>query len=198
MKGLKALSSTRKTGDEQFHFDGIPLKKNLLSFWQWSSSELLSNAQRGVLAEFLVASDLGCVFGVREEWASYDIETLDGIKVEVKSAAYLQSWTQKKLSSIKFNIKKTFGWDSNTATFSEQKNRQADVYVFCVLNHTDKKTVNPMNLVQWDFLVLPTSVLNRELGEQLTITLSRLKRLKHVKAKYGEIGAAINQAMRAI
>jgi len=55
-----------------------------------------------------------------------------------------------------------------------------------------------MNLVQWDFLVLPTSVLNRELGEQLTITLSRLKRLKHVKAKYGEIGAAINQAMRAI
>ena len=46
--------------------------------------------------DVIVASDLGCTDGVRQEWDAYDIETPDGIKVEVKSGAYLQSWSQKK------------------------------------------------------------------------------------------------------
>lgn len=43
---------------------------------------------RGVVAEFLVACDLGIVDGFRAEWGPWDLETKSGIKVEVKSSAY--------------------------------------------------------------------------------------------------------------
>ena len=57
--GLEAISVTKKTGDEPIHKDGQPIGHTLLSFWQWYVSDILSNATRGVLAEYLVACDLG-------------------------------------------------------------------------------------------------------------------------------------------
>jgi len=53
---LSAIQTSKKTGQERLIFNGKQLPVNLLSFWQWSSSELLGNALRGVLAEFIVAS----------------------------------------------------------------------------------------------------------------------------------------------
>ena len=50
---------------------------------------------RGVVAEYLVAQALGVAGGVREEWAPYDVDAPGGIRVEVKSAAYIQSWNQR-------------------------------------------------------------------------------------------------------
>lgn len=191
MNNLEAIVSERKSGDEPFHKNGTSVNGRLLSFWQWSSSELVGNTLRGVVAEYLVATDLGCVSDVRQEWDAYDIETLEGIKVEVKSGAYLQSWSQKKLSSIQFGIKPTYGWDAKSNIISEEKYRQSDIYVFCVLSHKDKSTVDPLNVAQWEFYVLSTSVLNIEVGEQETISLSSLLRLKPIQVKYGEIGNAI-------
>jgi len=43
------------------------------------------------LAEYLVATVLGLNQGVRNEWDAYDLETEAGLKIEVKSAAYIQS-----------------------------------------------------------------------------------------------------------
>lgn len=60
----------------------------LLNFWQWSSSYLLSNALRGVLAGYLVASALDVADGVRVEWDADDLIARSGIKVEVKSSAF--------------------------------------------------------------------------------------------------------------
>jgi len=66
-----------------------------------SLSDLVSNATRGRLAEFIVAQALNVdTSGVRDEWAAYDLLTSSGIKVEVKSAAYLQSWAQRRHSNI--------------------------------------------------------------------------------------------------
>jgi hypothetical protein len=44
------------------------------------------------------------------EWNAHDLETDDGIKIEGKSAAYIQSWEQKKLSEIRFDIGKKQSW----------------------------------------------------------------------------------------
>jgi hypothetical protein len=82
------IKINRKSGDESFEIDGQTLPFNLLEFWQWSSSDLVGNALRGVLAEYIVASALGCDAGTRTEWDAHDLVTKDGIKVEVKSAAY--------------------------------------------------------------------------------------------------------------
>ncbi|WP_144418580.1 hypothetical protein [Candidatus Thioglobus autotrophicus] len=56
-----------------------------------------------------------------------------------------------ELSKIIFGIQPTVLWDENNKR-SEEAKRQADVYVFCVLAHKDKGTVNPLDLSQWDFM----------------------------------------------
>jgi hypothetical protein len=85
-KILPAIQTTIKTGQEQFAYNNEKLPLNVLSFWQWSSSELLGNALRGVLAEFIIASAIGTLNSHREEWDAYDLETKNGLKVELESS----------------------------------------------------------------------------------------------------------------
>jgi hypothetical protein len=92
---LPPLVVNRKTGAEPFRLGPTALGFDLLSFWQWSASDLVSNALRGRLAEFLVAQALGIADGIRAEWDAYDLRTRQGHTLEVKSAAYLQTWKQK-------------------------------------------------------------------------------------------------------
>jgi len=188
------IAVKRKTGSEQFHENGKSLDDNLLSFWQWSASDLVGNAMRGILAEYIVATAVNRADNNRTEWDSYDIETSEGIKVEVKSCAYIQSWSQKKLSSIQFGIRPTQGWDSKNNSYTNKVERQSDVYVFCVLNHKEQNTIDPLNLKQWFFYVLPTEVLNKSVGDQKTITLSSLIQLSPIEAEYVEVYASIQKA----
>lgn len=194
MEKLPAIEVSRKTGSEPFILNGSPLSMNLLSFWQWSASDIVGNAMRGILAEYIVASAIGAADGTRTEWDAYDLETSQGIKVEVKSGAYIQSWEQKKHSSIQFGIRPTQGWDSSSNEYTKQIVRQADVYVFCLLRHKDQVTINPLNLEQWVFYVLPTKVINESVGSQKSITLNSLDKLNPRKCEYGDLHAAIIQA----
>jgi hypothetical protein len=144
-KNLEALNPQPKTGQEHFTFDNSPVNIKLIDFWQWSQSDLVSNATRGILAEFIVASALELDLMVRREWDAIDFKTKKGLKIEVKSSAYLQSWYQDKLSKIIFDIAPTTGWCAETNTYSPEKKRHADIYIFCLLHHKDKQTVDPKN-----------------------------------------------------
>jgi hypothetical protein len=95
----------------------------------------------------------------------------------VKSAAYIQSWFQKKNSTITFRVPKTRAWDPLTNQQSADVRRQADVYVFALLAHTIKETINPLDLDQWEFYVLPTRKLDERKRSQHSITLNSLNRL---------------------
>jgi hypothetical protein len=53
--------------------------------------------------------------------------------------------------------------------------RMADAYVFCLLKHQDKNTLDPLNLDQWEFYVLPTKELNSYMRSDSSITLHSLK-----------------------
>jgi hypothetical protein len=87
-----------KSGAEPFVSSGKHINYTLHDFWRWNESDLLSNATRGVLAEFLVATAIGIdIRKCREEWAAYDLETPEGIKIEVKSAAYFANMVSEKL-----------------------------------------------------------------------------------------------------
>lgn len=188
---LDAINVTQKSGLEHFLYNSNELESNLLSFWQWSYSDLMNNTLRGVLAEYIVTLAVGVCDEVRIEWDAYDLKTPSGIKVEVKSAAYLQSWTQEQLSSIQFSIKPTHGWDSTSNTLAEEKSRQADIYVFCLLAHTEKSTVNPLDLNQWEFYCVSTEMMNQELGPQKTLGLARLLKLNPAKTNFGELSKTI-------
>src|ERR1035437_2209122 len=74
-------------------------------FWQWGYSDILSNRNRSIFAEFMVGVALGVVEKPRVRWDAVDLRYA-GFKIEVKSAAYIQSWPQKKLSAIRFEIGK--------------------------------------------------------------------------------------------
>ena len=188
---IKHINSIRKTGEEHFLCGEEELDIKLINFWSWSQSDILNNSLRGVLAEYIVATALGIDMGVRVEWDAYDLTTENGIKIEVKSSAYLQSWQQNSYSNIIFDIRNTMGWDSKTNEYSNEFKRQSDVNVFCLLKHKDKETVDPLNLEQWEFYILETQILNEKKGKQKTIGLNSLLKLNPVITDYKGLKKAI-------
>ena len=162
-------------------------------FLAWAYDDLLTNTTRGVLAEYIVAKALGIRDTKRVEWDHYDLE-INGVGVEVKSAAYVQSWEQTGPSVISFGIGPKTGWDARANTYAASPGRSAAVYVFCLLNGTDSHHVDPLDVEQWTFYVLPTSVLNREVPEQKTIRLGPLKDLGAHSCAYSELKTAIHAA----
>jgi len=196
---LRKLSVKRKSGEERFQQHGSDLGFDVLSFWQWIGSDLVSNSMRGVLAEYLVARVLGLgVDGIRNEWDAFDLVTPNGLKIEVKSAAYVQTWHQKQLSKISFLVRKTKSWDSDTNVQSKESRRHADVYVFALLFHQDKGSINPLQLDQWEFYVVPTTVLDARTRSQHSITLKSLRQLGMGPVGYSELPAAVKAAGKAI
>lgn len=180
---LGPLVITRRSGSEPIRANGEAVGK-LGEFWSWACSDLANNTMRGVLAEYLVATALGAAAGTRTEWDTVDIRTPEEWRVEVKSAAYLQSWAQPQLSEISFSIAPASGWDALTGTTSADVLRRSDVYVFCLLHHQDKQTLDPLDLDQWTFYVLPTRLLDERCPAQKTIRLSSLERLDPLKTDF--------------
>lgn len=130
---LDELKIKRKTGKEKFTFNGKLIENaTITDFWKWHCSDLINNALRGNLAEYIVAMSLGQKEDVQIGWAAWDL-TYKGIKIEVKSSAYIQSWFQKKFSSITFGIGKSRTWNKKTNQYDDVLKRQADIYVFAIL-----------------------------------------------------------------
>ncbi len=185
---LARITPTRKSGAEPFCLGDRKLDCSLQEFWQWSLSDLASNASRGMLAEFIVAKALGIsTEGVRDEWQAFDLQTEAGHRLEVKSAAFLQTWAQKRLSKVCFSIRPSRRWDPNVNELVGESIRQSDAYIFALLAHTEKASLDPMNLDQWRFYVVPTTVINERFGKQSTITLEGLERVAGEGLLYDEL-----------
>jgi len=191
---LGPIDVKRRRGDESFHHGSRDLRIGLSEFWQWSFSDLVSNATRGVLAEYLVAQALGVAGGVREEWAAFDLAAADGTRIEVKSAAYIQSWHQERLSKITFRVPKTRAWNRETNRQSQDVRRQADVYVFALLAHKDQSTLDPLDVAQWEFFAVPTLHLDGRKRSQHSITLPSLQALAERAVTYSELKGAVERA----
>lgn len=191
---LGPIEVLRRRGDEPLHDGPRMLGPDLTEFWRWSCSDLVSNATRGVLAEYLVAHALGVADGVREEWAAYDLTAADGLRIEVKSAAYIQSWYQERLSPISFRVPKTRSWDRESNRQSEDSRRQADVYVFAVLAHLEQSTLDPLDVSQWEFFVVPTWELDSRTRSQHSIALTSLRALAGAPVMYSDLQSAVRNA----
>ncbi|REJ09096.1 hypothetical protein [Halobacillus trueperi] len=156
----------------------LPIKGSeatIVEFWSWAYSDLLSNTNRGILAEFLVGNALGLTNVPRIEWDKADF-VYNGKFIEVKSSAYIQTWKEKQPSKIIFNISKARAWDSSTGEMSSEAQRNSDCYVFCVFADQDKSDYDILNVNRWDFYVLSTSFLNYYFPEQKSISLSTIQK----------------------
>ncbi|MED5815792.1 hypothetical protein VST63_25825 [Mycolicibacterium sp. 050232] len=169
---------------------------NKQDFLGWAYHDLLTNTTRGVLAEYIVAKALGIGDTKRLEWDKHDLD-IDGVGVEVKSAAYVQTWEQTRSSVIEFSIGPAKGWDARTNTYAPSAGRSADVYVFCLLEGEDREHIDPLEVAQWTFYVLPTSVLNRKVPTQKRIRLGPLLALGPDQCTYDGLKAAVDAAAAA-
>jgi len=131
----------------------------ILDFWQWAFSDLQMNDIRGIFAEWLVAKLLDIPLDVRDSWQEWDLTTREGVKIEVKTSAYLQAWSQKRPSTITFTGLRGRKLDSQDNTYATEATYNADLYVFCVQVEKDACRWDALDLSQWQFYVLRQSEL---------------------------------------
>ena len=163
-------------------------------FWKWAYSDLVSNISRGTLAEFIVAALLGAIDHARDPWAAYDITTSVGLRVEVKSSGYKQAWHQAKPSRLSFSIGRAAVFDQTRNDYEESPPRRpSDVYVFCVLGTETLEVIDPLDLSTWTFFVVPTTVLDDQMGAQKTASLPTIERLASPVAA-ASLAAAVESA----
>jgi hypothetical protein len=157
------------TGDEPFS----QLDATVRDFWRYAMPDLRMNTVRGHLAEFLVARAVAATHA-RIEWDAYDVKTPAGITIEVKTAGYLQSWTQTRLSAISFSGLQSTPWYAETNATGPY-GFHADVYVFAVHTTIDHDTYDSLDLGAWELYVLSRTTVEA-LGQK-SMGLSTVRRL---------------------
>lgn len=122
---------------------------------------------------------MGVLLGVdmkrRVEWDAVD-HVFEGRGVEVKSGAYVQSWSQARPSRIVFDIAPKRTLDLNTNTYSDLPIRPAAVYVFCLWPEMDRE-ICPTDLTQWRFWVLCTARIQQAFGAQKSVGLTAIQKI---------------------
>lgn len=181
---FSAPSASPLTGSERFA--GIDV--TVADFWRFAMSDLRMNNVRGYLAEFLVAKAIGAD-GPRVEWDAYDVLAPDGLRIEVKSSAYLQVWDQQRPSQIRFTGLVGRTW-SPQAGESAEATFNADVYVFAVHTARTHAAYDVLDVSQWDFYVVARQPLEA-LGHK-SIGLASLERLTDGPVTYADLASAIH------
>ena len=187
---LDYIEFAKRTGLEEITNPSKPSK--LLNFWQWAYSDLIGNTERGMLAEYLVALACGIDDKPRISWGAYDLELDNGVKIEVKSSAYIQTWKQKTFSKPIFNIQKTLAWNYKENTYGIEKKRHADIYVFALLAHKDQATLNPIDTSQWEFYVIHTEAIDSHSGDVKHVSLNALINMGAFQCGFADLLSVIN------
>lgn len=100
---------------------------------------------------------------MRLNWKSCDVISTKRISIKVKSSGYM--WFHKNLSALRFSVKTSHIWNAETNTYAEDCIRQSDIYVFCLHNHTQRKTITlnrlkSLGAVETDYYGLREAVIN--------------------------------------
>ncbi|MCZ7402463.1 MAG: hypothetical protein O8C61_09590 [Candidatus Methanoperedens sp.] len=178
------------------------LNETIVDFWAWAYSDILSNRNRSVFAEFLVGSALNALIKPRVEYNCVDI-CYDDKTIEVKCSAYVQSWPQDKHSIIKYGIgkKKVDVGSEYIPKDIQEPGRFADCYVFCLFNskekNKEKANMNILDISFWEFYVVLTSEINKKFENKESISLSSLQEISE-SVKYSELKACIDSKLGSI
>lgn len=160
---------------------------SLLDFWKWAFADLCDDDLKGIFAEWLVLRLLKIPGARRVSWANSDIITPDGVRVEIKSTSYWQSW---KLMDETGAVRPTPLYPVSSKTqirFAGLKARDAitvpnsiepqvlksHVYVFAFQHETDIERWNAMDLSQWEFYVLPSKRLHEFGWKSISLNMLR-------------------------
>ena len=155
----------------RFSTDDIEQRVSKKSF----GTPLITNVLRGVVAEAIIACALEPEWTwCSADYASWDFERGDGVKLEVKQSAARQSWTKAdgKPSVAGFDIAPRKGYWVNGETWVPTPGRAADIYIFAHHPVADE-SADHRAPEQWDFYVVATA----DLPDTRRISLVSLQRL---------------------
>ena len=165
-------------------------------FWSWAYSDIRSNRNRGIFAEYLVGTALGVVDTPRVEWDGFDL-SYRAKRIEVKSSGYLQSWQQSRPSTISFDIAPKQAWDAVSNTYAVMPGRISDCYVFCLHAELKPEVADVLDVRQWKFQVVSTSTLKNRFGDQKTIRLGPLAKIR-ASVAYEQIKSEVDAIIDAL
>jgi hypothetical protein len=185
------------SGDEAFQTASGQTAATVLDFWRWAFGDLMSNASRGVLAEFIVATALETTSHLRQEWAPFDLIYQNGIRVEVKAAGYIQGWGHDRLAVPKFSIRKAQYYDRSKGQYQPPKARHSEVYVFCLHKCKDPKLVDPLDLSQWCFYVVPTKEMDELWRERKDISAKQLEAGGYRPVNYEQLKYTVDRVAKS-
>ena len=180
------------TGLENFEFNGKKLDYNFVDFWRFHYSNIYDI--QGRIAEFIVAKALDIHESQNDQyWTLWDL-TYKGLRIEVKETSYYHSFNKEgKVSQYRsFGITKANGSYDPKISGNNEFCRQNDVYVFCLNTGYTKEESYPLNLNNWEFYIVPTTVINEKCGDNKTISLNRIKSLGYMAVPYDRIRETID------
>jgi hypothetical protein len=177
---------------------GVPVQNGtLLDFWKWAYSDLCDDGIKGEFAEWLVHKLLDVPSARRVSWANSDLITASGIGIEVKAAAYWQSWklidghgtpypqpiSRGPLDETKIRFGGLMARDSTTVPdHAAPRTLKSQIYVFAFQHEKDIARWNAMELSQWEFYVVKAEELAKIGGRSIS--------LRKLKPLYGPLDAA--------
>ena len=172
---VKIQSDKHLSGAEVFMNGDEPSDMSILDYWRWHYSEIYD--LQDTIAEYIVAKALGLTEAYNVgTWTLFDI-LYKNVRIEVKETSYFHAWQtdeEPKSKTRNFGITKAYSeYQDNT---SELK-RQNDIYVFCLNTGETRATSNPLQLMNWEFYIVPTKTIDELCGDAKSITLSRLRKI---------------------
>ena len=142
---------------------------------------LINNVYRGDYVEEMILSALGEQWKSFGGWGGWDLERDDGIRLEVKQSAALQSWhaaaSAGKPSPSSFDIAPRGGYytdstDAGVWRTVEVPVRSADIYVFAWHPEKSPEIADHRRAEQWEFYVVRESKLPPKPQDNKTQKLS--------------------------
>ena len=151
-------------------------KTTIKDFWQWTYSDLLINKNRSDLGLFLTANALQLTKMPRIDWGNVELRYRNK-KIAVKTSGYIQNWRQKRPKRVLFDIPPKKGIDAPTEDSITFRNREAEIYIFCLHTEKDVSKVDVLNLEQWRFYIVRTASLDLDFREKKKIGIQPLNKL---------------------
>ena len=164
------------------------------------NQRLIENVQRGPYVEAIVADALDDEWAMTSTWADWDMQHVEGARVEVKSKAALQTWTDLDEGNPNVNpqfdiarrevasLKETGNEDN------KKKFRPADIYVFAWHPIIDPVVADHRLVGQWRFFVSAECDLP---AKQDSIILRRIREIGN-DVGYDNLADAIDEVRRTL
>ena len=156
---------------------------------------LLNNVHRAdyVEAMIVLALDERWLLISRDwDWAPWDLERDDGVRLEVKQSAAQQSWkTHDPQANRSFDIAQRNGYWDQESRWHDGRARYADIYLFAWHPELDRNIADHRCASQWRFFVIP----EHQLPAQKSISLNSLKKNPAtLETSYKELAATVDTA----